>query len=95
MKLNPQPVDYPHHNHSAPMHDSKAASMRYQLHQWPTCGLLACLIGCLLASPTSAQSPTWDKYFELEVARIEAASAADLASVTKANWDEKNYKPAR
>lgn len=63
--------------------------MRYQLHQWPTYGLLTCLIACLLVSPISAQSPTWDKYFELEVARIEAASAADLASVTKANWDEK------
>lgn len=89
MKPSCRTVDFSHHNRTTQLHDLKAASMPHPLHHVSTCGLLACLLGCLLGSSISAQSPTWGKYFELEVARIEAASAADLASVTKENWAEK------
>jgi dienelactone hydrolase len=63
--------------------------MLYQLHPNSTLWLLPALVVCLLVSPLAAQSTTWDKYFEREVARLEANNEADLAAVTQANWDEK------
>ena len=38
---------------------------------------------------TAAQEKPWSKYFEREVTAIEAATEADLTSVTKENWGEK------
>ena len=46
----------------------------------------------LLAYVASGQVPTWDHYFQYEVERIEAQSTADLAAVTKENWEETKAK---
>ena len=50
------------------------------------------LIACVAVSPVFADPPNWDKYFEQEVSRAEAATHADLASVTKENWEEKKLQ---
>ncbi len=42
----------------------------------------------LLGYTVSGQVPTWDRYFEHEVERIEAQTAADMAAITKLNWEE-------
>ncbi len=54
-------------------------------------GLSASLLW-LLGTTASGQVPTWDRYFQHEVEWIEAQSAADLAAVTKENWEEKKAK---
>ncbi len=41
------------------------------------------------AQNTAPREKPWAKYFEREVAEIAAATEADLASVTKENWGEK------
>lgn len=55
---------------------------------WLLASSLCCLCLSGWCSPLSAQTATWDSYFAQQVARIEAESAADLAAVTRENWEQ-------
>lgn len=54
--------------------------------------LMAYFFACLFFSPLYADPPNWNKYFEQEVSRLQAATHADLASVTEENWEQKKLQ---